>query len=122
PWGISAPRATGAVSEIHRRRGGRAGTSARRSGPASRASRLPPTPAAIPARASSARPRTSTLHPDLEADRAGGGGQGVLRPLATEFPAQTVYAFVQPREALLGGAPTSRHVMGTLRMGPEPAS
>jgi len=42
--------------------------------------------------------------------------------LLPNFPPQTVYAFVQPREALLGGAPTSRHVMGTLRMGPEPAS
>jgi len=43
-------------------------------------------------------------------------------PLLANFPPRTVYAFVQPREALLGGAPTSRHVMGTLRMGPEPAS
>ena len=35
---------------------------------------------------------------------------------------ETVYAFVRPREALLGGAPTSRHIMGTLRMGAERAS
>ena len=35
---------------------------------------------------------------------------------------ETVYAFVRPREALLGAAPTSRHIMGTLRMGAERAS
>ena len=35
---------------------------------------------------------------------------------------ETVHAFVRPRDALLGIAPTSRHIMGTLRMGPERAS
>jgi len=47
------------------------------------------------------------------------GAKAFSVPLLPNFPPQTVYAFVQPREALLGGAPTSRHVMGTLRMGPS---
>ena len=41
---------------------------------------------------------------------------------AITTPLGTVTTFVAPRDLALGGAPTSRHILGTLRMGTNPAT
>ena len=45
-----------------------------------------------------------------------------MREVVTRAGSPMDKVFVTPRDTLLGGAPTSRHVMGTLRMGTDPAT